>query len=225
MLGVLAAAFLVAPPTFADVVNVNDLIKLQPTDNTGAQYARAQGGGPFRVDLPGTVNDFVSFCLEKNESSAFDEDLRVVDISNEARAGGFGGIVGTGDPISATTAFLYTMFRSGATGYTDGFTMQHAIWLLEDEDTSAFSPSVTAMIALATSDMLAAGWGPNNIGDIQVLNLVHAEKQLPNQDVLVVIPPGPNPQVPVPEPTSLVLLGSGLAMAGNRIRRSWKRGP
>lgn len=218
---VITALLGVASVAGADPVLPGQTIQLQVTDNNGVQYGRVQGGGPFRVDLPGTVDDFVSFCLEITEGTAFGQDLLVVAIGDEARPGGAGGIPagGTGDPISATTAFLYTQFRARVAGYLDAFTMQHAIWYLEDEEFIPFSAAVTALLQQAATDMSAAGWGPGTLGTVRVLNLVRAADGGSNQDVLVIVPP-PDDIPAIPEPATLLLVGAGLATGlGRRLKR------
>jgi hypothetical protein len=212
-------------PAFAraDVITTGQILRLQGTDISGGALTRAGGGGPFRADLPGTIDDFITFCLERSEPAALDQDVRVASISSEARGGGLGGVPpgGTGDPISPTTAFLYTRFRAGDAAYQDGVTLQHAIWFLEDEESPVFSPDVSALLARAADDMTSSGWTPGSIGAVQVLNLQTPGGD-PFQDMLVV-GPGPNPVDVIPEPASLLLLGTGMSALGWLRRRGRPR--
>jgi hypothetical protein len=206
----------------AAVLIPGQTIQVRTTDNNGIALTRAQGGGPFRVDLPGVIDDFLTFCLEKNEPIALDQNITIQSISNRAVNGGNAGVIGGGDPISATTAFIYTQFLAGVAGYQDAMTLQHAIWTLEDEE-PIFNDSVTALLALASTHMIAQNWGPNDLGSIVVLNLL-GPVGAPNQDLLGSQPGGPNPQEPIPEPTSMLLLGTGLATTAWLRRRRAGRG-
>jgi hypothetical protein len=60
--------------------------------------------------------------------------------------------------------------------------------------------------------MLSFGWDPNSIGNVRVVDLVTPEG-VDQQDVLTLIP----------EPSSLLLLGSGFVFAARRLKRRSRR--
>jgi PEP-CTERM motif len=191
----------------ADPISVGQIIKLQLPS-----VPRFEDGGPFVVDLAGTANDFLTFCLEYNEHFAPGEDLRVGSITNEAKAGGVSGSTGTGDPISATTAYLYANFRNGTTGYTNGALVQQAIWFLEGEISSV---GVAAQLMIALANVSVLGKEAYYLSQVQVLNLYRGGPNFTTraQDMLT--------YTPVPEATSALLFGLGAlgAMAARRRRQ------
>jgi hypothetical protein len=154
----------------ADSVDVDSIIQLQLTDIYGHPIDRLGGGGPFRADLEGTADDFLTFCLEVNEYFSPGEELKVASITSEARTGGAGGSTGDADPISGTTAYMYTQFRLGDVDFSNGSLLQEAIWFKEQEINSA-SQDALDLIALAESSMLARNWGMGYLGSVRVLNL------------------------------------------------------
>jgi hypothetical protein len=193
----------------ADPISVGQIIKLQLPS-----APRFGDGGPFVVDLPGSTSDFLTFCLEYNEHFAPGEDLRVASITNEAKGGGLSGSTGTGDPISAATAYLYANFRNGATGYTNGVLMQETIWLLEGEiSLLAASTAAKTLAILATG--LVVGHEAYYLSQVQVLNLYRGGPNFTTraQDMLT--------YTPVAEPTSALLFGLGAlgAVAARRRRQ------
>jgi PEP-CTERM motif len=192
----------------ADPVTAGDIVQLRLTGTDGTALTRFSNGGPFRMDLAGgTVNDFVTFCLEADEFFTPGESLLIGSISNEARQGGVN--TNGGDAISGTTAFLYTMFRSNRTGYTNGALMQEAIWYLEQERTSR-SAAAGNLIASAQLEMASIGWGLDHIADVRVANLYRgANYGTHAQDMLVISS--------VPEPATLLLMGLGMLL-GTRGR-------
>lgn len=179
-----------------------DTIKL--TDGPGSVTA-----GLFYAQT-GDWGTFGTFCLETNEYLYLGTTYSYT-IDTYAIAGGSGGSYEIesgvyGDPISYATAYLYTMFRSGAYKITD-FEMsalQVAFWILEDENylsISGVSAEIVARAKELVAEAEAADW--TDIGNVRVANIYDSDGNM-KQSVLIL----------VPEPMTLILLGFGLVGLG-----------
>jgi hypothetical protein len=192
----------------ADPVVAGDIVQLRLTGDP-----RFSNGGPFLMDIA-TGSDFLTFCLEADEYFTLGENLLVGAVSTQAQAGGVN--TNSGDPISGTTAFLYSRFRAGDSTFSNGVLLQEAIWYLEGERTTS-SASAASLIAVAQTQMAALNWGADFLGDVRVANLYRGTNYGTfAQDMLVI--------ASVPEPATLLLMGLGLLIGTRgRIRRTSNR--
>lgn len=201
------------------------------------------GGGEFAANAPEFNafynasakygDSFATFCLERNESLSIPGVYTYVKNVGTIN-GGVGG--GNPDPISRGTAYLYTLFATGAlTGYDygdpalrplDAGYLQDAIWYLEhefiDESVPLNRVPSNPFLALAASQFgdLATARLDNNQPDLYpvfALNLYSTDifgNLVAVQDVIV--------YSPVPDGGMTVLmLGAGLTgLALIRRRRA-----
>lgn len=183
----------------------------------------SSNGGAFRADVQGkgTTDDFHTFCLEHNETFSYGELLTVAAINTGAVNGGVSGQTsGNYDPLDGRTAWLYTQYNSGTlAGYTyndaSGNALQNAIWFIEGEIGSVSGLAqtfVTAANNSTWSTFNGSTWVTNTIGLVRVMNLVHADGSV-SQDQLTMIP----------EPETYAMLLAGLGLMGFMARRRKQR--
>jgi hypothetical protein len=162
------------------------------------------GGGEFGVYANTSTSSFLfnTFCLETNEYVTLPGWYYVESVTKEARSGGSGGP--SPDPISDQTAYLYTQYLAGTLLINDvagANDLQRAIWYLEQENLG-LSNQLTAAASTAVTSGVWIG-----TGDVMVMNLRYYNYSTgaiggQAQDMLY--------SASVPEPMTLLLLGTGL---------------
>jgi hypothetical protein len=200
-------ALIVAPAAMAGVVNVNDIVKV-------VGYNSLNNAGVLTLSDITNGTDLETFCIERHVTVPFNKQLLVADISKSLTSGGI---------LDQNVDYLFALYVADQfdmynidTDLHEQVALQNVIWAFQGQmpwrsawQTSALTREYKYyQLALAN-----AGAMPN--WDTYVLNLYRVNPltgvRTPVQNMLY--------HVPVPEPSTLILLGLGLAVAGLARRK------
>lgn len=155
-------------------------------------------GGEFFVTTDSNALEFSSFgtfCLETDEY-VYPPFPTTYDATLNDKAIKGGSNTNSGDPIDERTAWIYRKYLNGYYGSNldsdKAADIQKAIWFIEDEGGGVENYIVTAANKAKVKDQ-------GNFFGIRVLNLFDDDGNY-RQDMLA----------PVPEPTTMLLFGTGL---------------
>jgi hypothetical protein len=197
LLPLVAGMLLSAQLSYGNSIAVGDWVQFVASSGT-------LGGGAFTVHdvSDSAVTDFLTFCVQESQYIDYSHSFRVGSITNYADdAAGH-------DPLEAETAWIMSNFARGLLGAYSSNDIQWSVWKLEGEQSNNWGNSA-ALIDVAHAAVLG-GWSNDGV---EVLNLFWADGT-PAQDQLVYSPTA------VPEPATVVLLGTGLLALVHSRRRS-----
>ena len=228
----LAVALLVGTQWAAAEVVTGTIVKF--ADGVGDSPGGAFNGSVISGASGTWNNSFQSFCLEYNEHiSLGSTPFKVGGVTNHTvnAAGAYGtysgtevGHTSTQDPISASTAWLFTQFFTTnlsnasiwghASQAAKNTAVQQAIWSMEGESFGSMSSLAVTYKNMANAAVVSGAW--SGIGHVRVLNLYsqdsHGHYTVNAQDQLYMV-------TTVPEPETYALMLAGLALVGGIARR------
>ncbi len=205
---VLLAAFILSPRAMADPIDTGDLVLY-----VGPLPGHSAHGGAFQFTNLTKGFDFYTFCLEIDERIARGTTYYVVT-NTVAVLGGIDNHDDPNDkqdPLDPKTAYIYKQWVGGQLSDYSQTELQNVIWFSEDE-----------IASLTPNEQLLYDSAANASGlyDVIVLNLYKLDDTgAPNmrayaQDILF---------TPIPEPSTIFLLGVGLAGIGVIARKKTKK--
>jgi len=209
---VLLVALIGAVSASADpiMVNTGDRVVFN-----GQIDGHSTAGGAFSfTDIDGEDGPFTfyTYCLEWNEHLYKGKTYYAV-VNTGSVNGGIGGAIDNFDPLDPATALVYRAYLLGYLSDYSQQDIQDAIWYLENEKSEGAISDTALDLA---DEALEYTEDSEDLGGVWALNLYKNSDYTGNaQDVLF--------YSPIPEPSTILLLGAGLAGIGMIARKRAKK--